>query len=99
MGNLTVRETNGGVVFAVKVAPGSSRTALAGLLDGALKVKVAAPAEKGKANRRLLEFLAEQLGVKKNALAIISGQTGTFKNIRFEGTDSGTLMKKLRLTS
>ena len=50
MANPEIQKTEGGLVFSVKVVPGSSRTQLAGVLDGAIKIKVSAPAEKGKAN-------------------------------------------------
>ena len=62
---LKIQEIDGGVVLGVKVAPGSSKTAITGTLGGMLKIKIAAAAEKGKANRCLLEFLSKQLGVKK----------------------------------
>ncbi len=69
----------------MKVVPGSSRTKLAGMLDGMVKVKVAAAAEKGKANRCLIEFLAKELGVKKKAIEIISGKTSPVKQVQIEG--------------
>ena len=53
----------------VKVIPKSSKTELAGYLpDGTWKIKVAAAPEKGKANRALMEFLAEHLGVAKSRI-------------------------------
>lgn len=43
----------------VKVIPHSERSEMAGeMADGTLKVKIAAPAEKGKANDALCTFLA-----------------------------------------
>jgi uncharacterized protein (TIGR00251 family) len=74
--------------FAVKVVPGSSRTVFCGMHDGMVKVKIAAPPEKGKANKALIDFLAGELGVKKNAVAIVSGQTSPIKQIAVEGIDS-----------
>ena len=73
MGDLRITTIDGGVVFAVKVVPASSRTNIYGLLDGMLKVKISAPPEKGKANQCLIDFLAKQLTVKKKAVSIISG--------------------------
>ena len=46
-----------GVQLTVKVVPGSSRTEIAGMHDAMLKIKIAAVAEKGKANKALLESL------------------------------------------
>ena len=97
MGELTIQEINGGVVFKVKAVPGSSRTAVSGLLGGMLKVKVAAPPEKGNANQCLIEFLAKKLGVKKNAVSIVTGQTNPIKQVQMMGMSGQTLLKKLRL--
>jgi len=97
MGDLTIREVGGGVVLAVKVVPGSSRSSIGGLLDGMLKVKISVPPEKGKANQCLVKFLAKQLGVKRNAIRIISGQTRPVKRVEVLGISAETLQKKLGL--
>ena len=69
----------------VKVIPKSSKTELAGYLpDGTWKVKVAAVPEKGKANRELIEFLAERLSVPKSRIHIVSGETSPLKRIRVD---------------
>jgi len=69
----------------VKVIPKSSKTELAGILpDGTWKVKVAAVPEKGKANRALIEFLAERLTVPKSRIHIVSGETSALKRIRVD---------------
>ena len=97
MSDLTIREVSGGVVLAVKIVPGSSRSSIGGLLDGMLKVKISAPPEKGKANQCLVKFLAKQLGVKRNAIRIISGQTRPVKHVEVLGISAETLQKKLGL--
>jgi len=98
MANPAIQEIDGGVVFAAKIVPGSSgQTRICGLLDGMLKVKVSAAPERGKANQCLLKFLAEQLGVKKNAVSIIRGQRSPVKHIQVSGISVDTLLKKLGL--
>ena len=97
MANLIIRETEGGIVFTVKVVPGSSRTVICGLFDGMLKIKVSAVAEKGKANKCLVDFLAGQIGVKKKAVSIISGLTRPVKQIRVLDISAQELIKKLNL--
>jgi uncharacterized protein (TIGR00251 family) len=73
------------VTIRVKVIPKSSRTELAGYLpDGTWKVRVAAPREKGKANRALCEFLAEKLGVAKSRIRIVAGETSPLKRVRID---------------
>jgi uncharacterized protein (TIGR00251 family) len=93
-----IQDIDGGVVFTTKVIPGGSRTTVCGLLGGMVKIKVAALPEKGKANRSLIEFLAKKLGVKKNAISIISGQTNPVKQVQVWGVSSDTLMEKLNLS-
>jgi len=98
MTNLAIQKVDEGVVFAVKIVPGSnSPTRISGLLGEMLKIKVAAPPEKGKANRCLIEFLAEKLGVKKNAVCIISGRTSPVKQVQILGMSPETLLQKLNL--
>jgi len=98
MSEQTVDKFDEGVVFGVKVVRGSSGpTRICGLLDNMLKIKVSAAPERGKANQCLLKFLAKQLGVKKNAVSIISGQNSPFKHVRAWGISADTLLKKLNL--
>ncbi|MHC4085412.1 MAG: DUF167 domain-containing protein [Planctomycetota bacterium] len=97
MSDLAVEEIDGGVVFAVKAVPGSSRTAVCGLLDEMVKIKVSAAPEKGKANKCLLDFLAKQLGVKKNAVKIVSGKSNPVKGVQVLGISVEQLLNKLNL--
>ncbi|UCF44581.1 MAG: YggU family protein [Planctomycetota bacterium] len=92
-----MREVEGGVVFTVKIVPGSSWTGVSGLLDGMVKIKVSAPPEKGKANRCLVKFLAKQIGVKKNVVSIISGETNPVKDVQVLGVSAAALSQKLGL--
>lgn len=46
-----------------------------------LKISVISVPEKGKANKALIEFLAQKLGVAKSLMTIVSGQTDRFKKI------------------
>ena len=97
MSNLAVEETNGGVSFTAKVVPGSG-TAVCGLLDEMVKIKVSVAPEKGKANKCLLDFLAKQLGVKRNAVSIISGKTSRVKHVQVLGISVEQLLNKLNLS-
>jgi len=78
-------ESDGGVVFAVRVIPRSSRNEVVGRQSDALKVKLTAPPVEGAANAALIAFLAEQLGVRKSAVSIIAGERNRNKTVRVEG--------------
>ena len=92
-----MRETDEGVVFTVKVVPGSSQTAIAGTLGAMLKVRVSAAPEKGKANKCLRAFLAEKLGVKKSAVTIISGGTNPVKQLQIAGVNTDDVVAALQI--
>jgi uncharacterized protein (TIGR00251 family) len=98
MADLKIENIKSGVVFSAKIVPGSSRTCICGLLGGMLKIKISAPPEKGKANQCLVRFLAEQLGVQKSAISIISGQTNPIKQVQVLGVSSDSLIEKLNLS-
>lgn len=93
-----IQEDEEGVVLVAKIVPASSKTALAGLLGRMVKVKVAAPPEKGKANECLIAFLAKQLGVRKNAVRIVAGQTNPVKHVRIDGISAQACLEKLGLS-
>jgi len=68
---------------------------VAGYHGGVLVVRVAAPPERGRANRALLEFLAEGLGVTKSALELVSGEAARDKIVRVRGLDREELERRL----
>lgn len=58
----------------VRVSPGADRSQWLGRMsDGRLKVRIAAPAEAGKANAALVGFVARCLGVRRTAVRLVSG--------------------------
>lgn len=95
MASLDVRQVDGGIVLGVKVVPGSSRTLLAGELDGMLKIKLSAAPEKGKANQCLIEYMAKCLKVKKNCISIISGATKPVKQVQILGVEPERILNSL----
>jgi uncharacterized protein len=62
-----------GYILRLTVVPGAQRTQVVGLYGDRLKVRLAAPPEKGAANRELLDFLARSLNLPKTALKITVG--------------------------
>lgn len=74
-----------GVAIRVKVVPGAARDQIAGLLGDRLKVRVSAPPEAGKANRRLCEVLAAALGVRAAGVTVTAGQTSAEKTVQVAG--------------
>jgi len=82
---LEIQERNGAVVFQVRVRPRASKDEVAGEIDGALKVRLQAPAVEGRANEALIEFLAQLLKTPKAAVRILSGDRSRTKRIEIRG--------------
>jgi uncharacterized protein (TIGR00251 family) len=73
------------VVLSLYIQPKSSRDRIAGLHDGALKMSITAPPVEGKANSRVIAFLARLLKVPKSAITIKSGQQSRKKRVAISG--------------
>lgn len=84
-----------GFAIPVKVVPGSSRERIAGALQDALRVCISAPPEAGKANKRLVQFLAKSLGLKKTQVAIVSGHTQPRKRVKIVGLTEPQLRARI----
>jgi uncharacterized protein (TIGR00251 family) len=80
-----IRQTSAGVVLDVRVIPRAKRTEAAGLRNGALLVRLAAPPVDGAANTALVAFLASTLGVPSRAVQLLSGERGRQKRILIAG--------------
>jgi len=65
--------TSQGYVLRLTVVPGAQRTQVVGLYGDRLKVRLAAPPEKGLANRELIDFLARSLNLPKSSLKLTLG--------------------------
>ena len=65
--------TSQGYLLRLTVVPGAQRTQVVGLHGDRLKVRLAAPPEKGAANRELIDFLARSLNLPKSSLKLTQG--------------------------
>jgi uncharacterized protein len=76
-----LKPSSGRILIEVKAIPGAARSEVAGLRDGALLVRVAAPPERGKANEELRACLAKALGLAKTEIEIVAGAGSRRKRI------------------
>jgi uncharacterized protein len=82
---LKVRETSLGLEFQLHVLPRAKRSQLAGLHNGALKIKVTAPPVDDAANRAIVEFFSGLLDVPKSSIQILAGAKSRDKRIQIKG--------------
>lgn len=63
----------------IHATPGARRDCVGGAHDGALRVSVSAPPDKGRANDAITKTLAKALGVRVAQIELIRGQTSRRK--------------------
>jgi uncharacterized protein (TIGR00251 family) len=80
-----ITEGPGKVQFFVRVQPRAAQDEVAGAMQGALKVRLQAPALENRANQALVEFLAALLKRPKSAVRILSGERSRNKHIEILG--------------
>jgi uncharacterized protein len=80
----------------IYVQPRASKTMVAGMHDGCVKVRLAAPPVDGAANAALIEFVAERLGLAKSRVRIVSGQTSRRKVVEVDGASAEQLAAALQ---
>jgi len=85
-----------GSALAVRVTPRSSRNEIVAVMnDGTIKVHITAPPVDDEANRELVKFMAEVLGVPKSKLEIVAGMTGRDKLISILDMDVQTAHQRI----
>jgi len=81
--------------LAIKVVPGASRSGIAGWLGDTLRVRVTAPAERGKANAAVEALLYEVLGLSKGGVRIVSGGSSARKTVEIAGLSESEARRRL----
>jgi hypothetical protein len=92
---INIRQIAQGAIIAVKVVSGSSRDRIAGALGECLKIAVAAPAERGRANSAAAAVLADALGLPRRNVALVAGQTAPRKEFLLAGATVETIRQAL----
>ena len=91
-----IRETPGGVTFAVKVHPRAKKNTITGEVGDALKVSLTAPPTDGRANHACIELFANLLKLPRSSVTIASGQSSRNKVIRVIGITGEYVREQLR---
>ena len=79
----------------VHVHPNAARNEITGCSEGVLRIKIAAPPVRGKANQELVSFLSRMLNIKKSSVSILREQTARNKLVAIEGLDYDSVAKLL----
>lgn len=79
----------------IKVVPGASQTTICGWLGDSLKVRVAAPPEKGRANSAVEKLISHALNLRSDAVRVESGFTSPHKVVSIDGLTRSDIIKQL----
>jgi uncharacterized protein (TIGR00251 family) len=85
-----------GLSIKVRVQTGASKSEVAGVVEGRLKIRLSARPHEGQANKALIELLSGVLNIRKTAVVIASGMKSRDKVIGIEGMDLATVEGALK---
>jgi uncharacterized protein (TIGR00251 family) len=83
------------VILAVHAQPGAGRTQVVGRHGDAVKIRVAAPPEGGRANEALVAVIADRFGVPAKAVTLTVGATSRSKRFRIQGMGADAFEARL----
>ena len=90
-----LRDSKRGLTFDIQVIPHASRAEIAGVQEGAFKIKVTAPPVEGAANEACIKLLARELGLKKSQMEISSGAKSRKKTVLIKDISKAELETKI----
>jgi uncharacterized protein (TIGR00251 family) len=79
----------------VYIQPRASKTEPAGMHDGVIKIRIAAPPVENAANRALIDFVAERLGIPKRSVRVVSGSASRRKVLEVDGVTAESVAAAL----
>jgi uncharacterized protein (TIGR00251 family) len=79
----------------LRVSPGANSAHVVGRHGEAWKVRVAAPAEGGRANEAVVRLLAETLSLPHNAVTLVSGHGARDKIVQLTGLGPTQIERRL----
>lgn len=85
-----------GVIVNVRAQPRSSRAGVEGVVGDALKVRLRSAPVDGKANKELIETVADAFDMAKSCVKFKSGETSKTKRIVLSGVSGAELEKMLK---
>jgi len=84
-----------GTLLQVKVVPGASRSRVAGPYGEGVRVQVAAPPQRGRANEVLCEVLAQALRVPRRDVSVVRGAGSPHKTVLVRGLTPDEVARRL----
>jgi uncharacterized protein len=84
-----------GTRLRLRVSPGSKNPGIVGRHGNSWKVRVAAPAEGGRANAAVVRLLADAVSLPADAVSVVSGHGARDKIVALAGIDASLTERRL----
>lgn len=82
------------LIINIKVQSSAKKDEIIGLQGDQLKIRIAAAPIDGKANHRLIGFLASLFRVRKSAITFVSGRSNRQKRLKIAQPNDLTVLSK-----
>ena len=92
-----IKKVENGVVLFIRLTPNSSKDDFIGYCDEYVKIKVSAPPNENKANKKLLSFLSDAFKLSKSSVELISGDKSRLKKVLLKNIDEEKGKQKIFL--
>jgi uncharacterized protein (TIGR00251 family) len=90
-----VHDDKEGALLSVRLTPGASKDEALGVREAALAIRLCARPVEGKANKALIRFLAQLLGVAPSRVRVVRGATSRTKTLLVMGMDAQSVRQSL----
>ena len=94
MKHAPIRETTNGVEVDLLVVPNASRAAVVAVHGDRVKIRVASPPEKNRANAAVIELLRNATGAR--SVDVLKGRTGRHKTVLLTGVTLASVRARLK---
>jgi hypothetical protein len=88
-------QTHAGVSVTIRVTPRAGKTAIVGVRDDVLLVKLAAAPVDGAANDALIDLLSDAFELPRRNISIVAGDKSRTKRVELAGTSTAVMDARL----
>ncbi|MBQ2644000.1 YggU family protein [bacterium] len=90
-----IQQHKNGLLLNIKLTPNSSKNEILGYTEDYIKIKVSAPPNENKANKKLIEFISEFLNISKSNIELLTGDKSRYKKILIKNCQEEYIKQKI----
>lgn len=90
-----LNKTQNGIILAVKLTPNASKDEIIGYTEEYIKIRISAPPNENKANKKLISFISDWLDTAKSNIFLAGGDKSRLKKILIKNIKTEDLVQKI----